>query len=338
MDPLSHAAFGRTLLALAPEQHGSRSRAAAAALGALSPDLDAVLMPMGWDLYLRVHEIGTHTIAGAIGSGMLAAVVMRPFMRGTPWMAIAIPAILGSLSHLLLDLISSARLRVFWPLDDRQVSIPLVAMADPWLAGLLVAGAVALAWSGRPRRVAAATVAAVALFLSIKALFALEALDAYDMKQDVASPVATPVVEAKWASLREWHVMDRTSDRLRVWRIRSGLPEPALILSWPVLAEAPVIAASRSLPVVRNFLRVHQLVLAVTIPQPDGRSRVLWSDIRYCWDPSSEGAPQLDPHITEGSHHLACALWFGGEFDRAGRPIRQIVKVFGFTQTRPAGS
>jgi membrane-bound metal-dependent hydrolase YbcI (DUF457 family) len=337
MDPLSHAALGRTLLGLAGNERSTGALVAAAALGALSPDLDAVLMPFGWDLYLRVHEIGTHTLAGGIAAGMLTATVIRQFARSADWIALACAAVAGSLSHVGLDLVSSARLRIFWPVDDRQVSIPLVAMADPWLAGLLLTGVVTLLWTRRARRSAAVTLVAAAIFLSVKGIFATRALDAYRAKQSLAVPVGARIVEAKWASLREWYVQDRTGDRVRVWRTNAGSREATLILSWPVAEETSLVSASRSLGTVRNFLAVHQLGFAVTIPLPENRAWVLWSDIRYCWDPSGEAAPQLAPRITEGSRELACALWFGGEFDRNGQAVREVVKVFGFTQTRAPG-
>lgn len=337
MDPLSHAALGRTLLGVAGGEGSSRALAAAAALGALSPDLDLLLMPFGWDLYLRVHEIGTHALPGAIAAGMLTATVVRQFARGADWIALAGAAVTGALSHVVLDLISSAHMRIFWPVNDLQVSIPLVAMADPWLAGILLAGAVTLVWSGKARRTAALTLAAAAIFLSIKAVLAARAVEIYGARQNIVAPAAPRVVEAKWASLREWHVLDRAGNRLRVWRANASSREATLMLSWPVAAETSLVSASRSLDTVRNFLAVHQLGFAVTIPRPENRLWVLWSDIRYCWDPGAEAALQMEPKIAEGSQHLACALWFGGEFDREGRPIRQIVKVFGFTQTRAPG-
>ena len=54
---------------------------AAAVLGALSPDIDSIVMPFGWDRYLRVHEIGTHTILGTVACGLLTAAVVRGFAR-----------------------------------------------------------------------------------------------------------------------------------------------------------------------------------------------------------------------------------------------------------------
>ena len=66
MDPLSHVIFGRTLIALDRRGRFGAGAVAAAALGALAPDIDAIAIWRGWDVYLRVHEIGTHSIVGSV--------------------------------------------------------------------------------------------------------------------------------------------------------------------------------------------------------------------------------------------------------------------------------
>ena len=64
MDPVSHVIFGRTLIALDRRGRLGAGAVAAAALGAIAPDIDVLAIFRGWDVYLRVHEIGTHSIAG----------------------------------------------------------------------------------------------------------------------------------------------------------------------------------------------------------------------------------------------------------------------------------
>src|SRR3970040_37736 len=87
MDPVSHVAFSYTLIGVLPSARrldGPLSgRVVAAVLGSLCPDLDAALMPFGWDRYLRAHEVGTHTIAGALTCALVTAGVVRVFARQT---------------------------------------------------------------------------------------------------------------------------------------------------------------------------------------------------------------------------------------------------------------
>jgi hypothetical protein len=99
--------------------------------------------------------------------------------------------------------------------------------------------------------------------------------------------------------------------------------------------EAELVAKSRSLSTVRNFLSAHALVFAGVVAAPENGSYVLWSDIRFCWSPDGPSAPQIEPFVrSRDAGRIACALWFGGQFDANGNPVREIVKIGGFTQTR----
>ena len=114
-----------------------RACVVAAALGSLAPDLDAALMPFGWDRYLRAHEIGTHTIVGTLACALLTAAAVPSSARPASYWWLTLSAWIGAASHVLLDLVSGARLRPGWPLIDTPSVCPLVAMADPWLLALL---------------------------------------------------------------------------------------------------------------------------------------------------------------------------------------------------------
>src|SRR5580698_3217905 len=173
MDPLSHAVAGRAVAALIdPAERPRRGVGAAAILGALSPDVDSALAPSGWDIYLRAHEIGTHSIAGCLLVACLAAALVRLLTRGSRYSVLCAAAAAGALSHVALDVLSGARIRVAWPFIATRVTLPLVAMADPWLVGIFVAGGAAL-WIGRRqhmRHVAKLTLGAAIAFLCLKAV------------------------------------------------------------------------------------------------------------------------------------------------------------------------
>ncbi len=336
MDPVSHASLGRTLVAaLGPRDAGGavRGSVAAAVLGALAPDLDSVLMPFGWDRYLRVHEIGSHTAMGTVACALLTAAVVWSFVRGSLG-RLAFCAWLGACSHVLLDLLSSARLRPGWPIVDTVVSLPAVAMADPWLLAICVSGALS-SWIARSGRTPALVLGVGTLFLLMKGAAGAAAFSNYTAAVTRAGePVVARAIEAQWASLTRWRILDRTPARLRIWHAAVG-EEASVALSWPLGEDGAAVAASRRLSTVRNFLRAHQLGFATVHPRPDGRTLVLWSDIRFCWNPDEPGAARLEPiaHSRTGQG-IACALWFGGELDAAGRPVREIVRVGGFTQSR----
>jgi hypothetical protein len=132
--------------------------------------------------------------------------------------------------------------------------------------------------------------------------------------------------------LRAWNVFDRTATHLRAWRVTAGGGRPELQLMWQLQPDTAEVARSRRQPVVRNFLRAHDLAFAVTLPQPDGSARVLWSDIRFCWAAGSE--PPLEPVVASDAGRLSCGLWFGVEFDDRARAVRQVVRIGRVTQAR----
>jgi hypothetical protein len=291
----------------------------------LSPDVDFVLMPFGWDIYLRFHQIGTHSAAGAVGTGLASAGLVRLFARRSRYRQLAVAALAGAFSHLAGDILSGAILRPGWPLLETPVSIPLVAMADPWTIGILLVAAAATWWRpGSRRRTAATGLLVLVAFLSLKAVMLGLAL---------RTPAGTAVLgsardrhlDARWASLTEWSVFGRTGDVLTQRRIDVHGSPPALLLT--VSGErSPLIDASRELATVRNFLHVHDLGFAVQRDSEKGDGGVvLWSDVRFCWK-------DLEPDSA-----VQCALWFGGEYDGDGRFVMQEVRVGSWIQRRPVG-
>jgi hypothetical protein len=128
------------------------------------------------------------------------------------------------------------------------------------------------------------------------------------------------ILEARWGSLTEWSVFDRGPMGLRQWRARVGSEPPVLVLTIDSHPDAPLVQRSRALQSVKNFLAVHELGFAREETSATERD-VMWSDIRYCWrEPSTTAA--------------RCALWFGGVFDRAGRPTMREVRVGSWIQRR----
>lgn len=338
MDPFSHVAFGRTLAALHTPRARDRGTIPAVMLGALAPDVDALLMPVGWDIYLRVHEIGTHSLLGSLVMAALTALVVRLSVRGSRYAPLVVAAWAGGLSHLTLDILSGAQVRLGWPFADGRMSLPLVAMAEPVVIAIFLIGSIVLLLvrkrPARRQRLAAVVVLAVTfLFLGLKALLLTRAMSSLGGR---SAQVVKRVVEARWASLNEWYVYDRTTDALQQRRVRAG-GDPTLLLSWPIGSEPPLVTSSRSLSTVRNFLRVHELPFAVQLPDPTGVTHVLWSDIRYCRGPdrATTTTPVSSAITTSaGATGIACDLWFGGTFDDSGHVIRQRVQVGDWSQTR----
>jgi membrane-bound metal-dependent hydrolase YbcI (DUF457 family) len=327
MDPVSHVAFG-TVLVRAFGRPPSRSMAPVASLGALSPDIDLLIVPLGWDRYLRAHEVGTHSIGGAIAGALLVTVLMRAVRGrasgGLPLVALA--AIVGALSHLALDVGSGATIRLLWPVLETRYSFPLVSMADPWLAAILIAGA-AWCWRLRGRTpgsaatwAARATLVVVVSFLGWKGTMLAEAVRAYERAMGGREPEAW-MAEAEWGSLATWLVHDRTSHRVRQWRVDAATGVVWQRLDVPMNVHTRAARRSLSFESVRNLTRTHEFVFASTEDRGNS-TRVVWSDVRYC-DPDSRGRGTL-----------ACSLWFGGTLSETGTPVGEEIVAGGYVRER----
>jgi hypothetical protein len=248
----------------------------------------------------------------------LSAVLVRLFAPRSRYSTLLAAATAGAMSHVALDLVSGARIAVGWPLFDRRVAVPLVAMADPWLIGICIAGLLAL-WPGRARIRTAArlVVVAMSLFLAFKA-----ATFALVIRRTGIQITAANAVEARWGSLTEWLVYERTADAIRSTAISTSGSPGSLVISEPVGPHSSLVDASRALDTVRNFLAVHEFAFPAVHTDGD-RTSVLWSDLRYCAPSATQRA-------------LTCGVWAGGVFDRNGRALTQEVKLGPLILTRPA--
>lgn len=320
MDPLSHLVTGRAVVALFGKEGGGGAAGAAAIVGALSPDVDIILAPGGWDIYLRAHQSGTHSIVGALVVAGTGAFIVRVAGRGSRYLPLAAASAAGAMSHLALDAMSGAQIRLAWPFADARVALPLVAMGDPWLVAIFAFGLLAV-WPGRqPLRTVAVSMLGIAIaFLCLKGALLDRAVRSAHL--DAASPRAA---EMRWGSLTEWDVYERTPTAVRSWRVSSDGRPAHLRLTQPLLAESPLVTASRSLDTVKNFLRAHEFGFAVETIERDGRTAVRWSDLRYCWRSADAGGA------------LECSLWFGGVFAANGRAVTQEVTVGTRKQIRAA--
>jgi membrane-bound metal-dependent hydrolase YbcI (DUF457 family) len=336
MDPLTHIVVGRAVVAAADRHdRAPRGVAWAAILGALSPDIDSAVAFSGWDRYVRIHEVGTHSIAGALVMASLTAAVVAAVarLRGTTragpppaFGVLAAAATAGAFSHLILDLACGGRLRLGWPLVQDRLTVPLVAMADPWFIAICIAGLVAL-WPGRRplRLVSRAIVGAAIVLLAAKGALLARALRSAPVRPSLAA------VDPHWGSLTDWSVFERTPASVRAWTI-SGRGGPAIAsISHRAGPDSPMVRASLSLDTVKNFLSVHDFTFAIVRPAGDGRAEVLWSDLRYCWTTDPVDAPAV-----RAGDSTSCGVWAGGLFGAGSRVLGQVVRIGAVTQTRPA--
>lgn len=318
LDPISHAALGRTLAALDTRERLGAGATTACVLGALCPDIDLARTLQGWDVYLVHHQGGTHSIVGALGCGVLTGTVVRAFARRSRWIALAGAATAGALSHVVLDVVSGGDLSVFAPFWNHVLSLPLFAMADPWLLAVLLVGAAA---SVRAPRSAARALMGIALVIALKAAIYVRASA---IERRAASRGTATHAEAVFGSWTRWNFIEVYPETLDWWSVDARSATAHRTMSLARGLRAPLALRSRQLPTVRNLLASHDDTFARVESEPGGGHEVRWSALRYCRSEPAESDP-------------VCGLWFGGEYDPGGRATAAVVRVGSLVQRRGAG-
>lgn len=341
MDPVSHLLLARLVAAARPARDVPRGVVAATVLGGIAPDVDAGLVALGWDVYLRWHDAGSHALVGTVPVAVLTAAFVRTWARPAPIGALVFGAWLGAVSHVGFDLYSGATIRVLWPVLDHASAMPIVAMADPIAIAVMLVGAVALwAWPRIPRVAAALAMALLIVVSAVKLTTRTMAMAAYRAATADAPPASHVVVEAVWGSWRQWLIFERLADgRLRAWRVDGVAGSARLRFEQGGVRDADFAGASLAqFSTARNFVPAHSLAFATARPPETGRLAVVfWSDIRFCWaaseqDDPQEGVPHQDVRPPPGP--VRCALWFGGSYDAKGKPDESLVWLGGHLQRR----
>ena len=315
-----------------------RGVVAATVLGGLAPDADAVLMALGWDVYLRWHEVGTHALAGSLVAALLPAVLVRTWAPATAFGSLLLGAWLGALSHVAFDLYSGATIAVLWPLSSHVFATPVVAMADPLAIVALLIGAFALwLWPRASRLAGTLSVALLALLCVAKLTTRAWATDAYTSAHAPAA-VESTAREAAWGSWAEWLFFDRSADgTIRALAVNGWSGDVRERFVVPAAGDAGAARASvAQFATVRNFLPTHPYAFATTRITDEG-AVVFWSDARFCWASSERPDPQAGvPHqdVRPATGPVHCGLWFGGSLDAAGRPREALVWLGGHLQRR----
>ena len=141
MDPVSHCLLGRTFSCLDAGRRLGPGATAAFMLGSIAPDVDGVIAGFRWDIYLRFHEIGTHTLALSPLVAAAVAAVLTPMVRharfGRLWVTAWIGVVIG---HIGFDLVSGSDIRTFAPFWNDRVGWHFLAMGDLSAVAIIIVG------------------------------------------------------------------------------------------------------------------------------------------------------------------------------------------------------
>jgi inner membrane protein len=319
VDPVSHLLFGRTTaLALSIRRRSDmKGTTVALVLGSMLPDIDAALAPRGFDLYLRAHSSGTHSLAGTIVEALLLGGMLRTSVRGSRFLTLLVASWVGVLGHIFWDLADGSDMKVLAPFSEAIFGWHLVAMADPIVLSILAAAVIfSWQWPLRAPRIAVIALVMLALLLAVKTVSQQVARTRH--AESIGTVSTRLEVAPEIGRLFDWMIYDRVGNNVRAWRIDARKGTAALAFERSDAFESPAVAMSRRLPVVTAFLESSKIPF-VRVENDAGRDVVLWSDIRNC----SAGK---------------CDLSFGALFDRAGTPLYQVIEIGGFEQRRPLPS
>lgn len=192
MDTVTHGLAGWLVARAIPSDPGRKEATAAVVIGSVLPDADNVASLLGSELYLRIHRGFSHSFAGMAVTSLLVALLLYRFGKWKDLKKLYLLALLGQLSHIALDLITSYGTQIFQPFSDARVSFDLLFVIDFAFTGIIVMGLLLSRYRRSRARVALAVLTAYIGFAAILHLRAEDAVRAAAHRHGV------PVVSS-WA-------------------------------------------------------------------------------------------------------------------------------------------
>lgn len=267
------------------------------------PDIDIVALGGGWVNYLHWHRYWTHA---AVVSPLLAvatvAMVRLVGRKPLPWIAASCVALLGVLSHLLLDWTNQYGIRLLLPFSYGWFQLDNTGLFDFWiytgfaiclfapLLGRLVGGEI----GARPRASAGQGWAIVALvFLSVyyagRGVLHNRMIEILDARvYEGANPIrvaafpraSSPLV---WTGLVE----TATSYHVYAMKVVGGGFDPAEGRRYFKPDVSPAIAAAANTAAFREFASFAQYALWQAVPsaEVENGTQVDLVDLRFSFHP-----------------------------------------------------
>jgi len=206
MDPVTHAAAGLLLSQVLPGPSRAWSTLAGLAFAFL-PDIDYFLVYGDRLAFIRHHRGFTHSLWALPLFALLGAGLGRA-LGGPPWfLPIFFLGLAVLASHLLLDLATSYGTKILFPFSRKRFSLDWLFIIDPFLTGLLLAGAAAAlvpaAWA---RPAGAFWLTAAGVYVLLCGLYHRQALNL--ARQVFRQPAAAAVAALPQPfSCRRWQLI-----------------------------------------------------------------------------------------------------------------------------------
>lgn len=195
MDTVTHGLTGWLIARALPDDWKGEhpgTATAVVALGSVLPDADNVASLLGSELYLRIHRGLSHSLLGVLFSSLVLALLFARIGKWKDTKRLFLLALLGQLSHIVLDLLNAYGTQILQPFSDARLSLDLLFVVDLLFSGIVVAG-IALSRNGRAGR-ARVALASLAVYVGVAALLHAGAREAV---RDAALRSGVKVVSAQ---------------------------------------------------------------------------------------------------------------------------------------------
>jgi len=225
MDPLSQGLTGAVLAQSSSSEKEVRYATAAGMAGGMLADIDVLIASISDPLlHLDFHRHFTHSLAFIPMGGLIAALLIWPFLRNKISFArLYLFAVLGYATAGLLDACTSYGTSLLWPFSDERIAWNIISIVDPIYTGVLL---IAVGLALKSKRLAFARVGLVfgliylsfGLFQRERAQENLELVAAERGEQIIRSEVKPTM-----ANLFLWRGIYQTDEQYHVDAYRVGL-------------------------------------------------------------------------------------------------------------------
>lgn len=285
MDPLTHALVGLNIKNLGFKQ---KKALMVLVLSAILPDVDYISLFWGMDSLLRWHRGITH---GLIALAVVPAAIAFAAGGKKQFLRYYGISLLGFGSHIALDLINPAGIRLFLPLDSAPLSAGWMFSIEPWFTVILVFGAVMAYKSKKAVRMSAAVALCMAIGLIAVRAHLHDRADEF-MRSNLDRMRLESVYPLPNDFLRWWFVA-ASDDQVKVGY--ADLFTNNIFIQSAYKANTSSLAAERSkqFESVREFLSTSRHPYAVVTKGSDG-TKVSWHEISYIFAPGERLALEVE--------------------------------------------
>ena len=290
MDPLTHALASYTLKRAAFPRL-SRSAMTAMLIAGTIADIDLLSAYFGPSAFLTFYRTYCHSLPAAFFFSLLATIPFLLRRRGqTEQIMSPVPIFLAALAaavlHLFMDVCQSSGVELLWPFSARRFALDWVANTDLWIVGILLAGILFPALSRlvteeigakskgpRGKVGASLALAAVILYVVLRAVLHANALAAMDSRTYRGELPRKAAAFAESGSPFRWHGIVETERALHDVEVDVGPgasfdPDAAITSYKP--EPSPALDAARDTAAARRFLQIARFPNATIERTPTG--------------------------------------------------------------------